>query len=162
MIPPIPKYSVPLPPHAGSFGAARKYDRHTGVDLYCDDGQNVSTIADGTVVGIGQFTGKAVNSEWWEDTWYVMIEHQNIVILYGELYKPILPHIRHGEKIRGNRGIGRVKRVLRKDKGLPMAMLHVEAYELGYRGEPCYWDLELPQPRYLIDPTIVLQELVEM
>ena len=37
-----------------------------------------------------------------------------------------------------------VKRVLKKDKGLPMTMLHIELYEHGYRGDGEVWITEKP------------------
>jgi hypothetical protein len=38
-------------------------------------------------------------------------------------------------------------------------MLHIEAYEFGYRGEPVYWDLNSPKPSKLVDPTSMLVAL---
>ena len=37
-------HPVPGPGHPGSFGAIRKHDRHTGVDLYCEVGAEVGVV----------------------------------------------------------------------------------------------------------------------
>jgi hypothetical protein len=42
--------------------------------------------------------------------------------------------------------------VLKKDKGLPMTMLHVELYEKGAR-EAVIWGLGDNQPQTLLDPS---------
>lgn len=150
---------IPLLPHAGAFGAKRKYDIHTGVDLYCQDGTEVKSIANGEIVLMGQFTGQAVFSPWWDDTYYVMVDHGFAVIVYGEVKKSILPRIAVGQRIREGQYLGSVARVLKNDKGLPTTMLHLECYEAEYRGEPVYWGLNQPMPHQLLDPTPLLKEL---
>lgn len=57
--------------------------------------------------------------------------------------------------------LGNVVRVLRKDKGRPTSMLHIELYELGTKmTHP--WPIEGPRPVGLIDPTPVLLKLISI
>lgn len=56
-----------MPDDEGMFGAVRKYDIHTGVDLYCEEGSLVSEYEDGIVVAIEDFTGVKANSPWWNE-----------------------------------------------------------------------------------------------
>lgn len=61
MTSPLKRYK---PPHAGGvFGAVRKYDIHTGIDLYCESGDHVYAIEDGIVVNVCHFTGPKVGSD---------------------------------------------------------------------------------------------------
>jgi murein DD-endopeptidase MepM/ murein hydrolase activator NlpD len=55
MTSPLKRYKTP---HAGGvFGAVRKYDIHTGIDLYCELEDPVYAIEDGVVVNVCHFTG---------------------------------------------------------------------------------------------------------
>lgn len=129
----IPKYNEP-----GGFGYKRKYDIHTGVDLYCQDGDEVFCIEPGVIIDICKFTGFE-ESPWWEDTYAVTIKGDSGYILYGE----ITPIISIGQKIEEGDLIGRVKRFLKKDKGRPTSMLHLELYE-NYK-EPVWWLDDKPE-----------------
>lgn len=77
-------------PHPGSFGTVRKHDIHTGIDIYCHDGQYVIAVEDGEVVSIENFNGSHANppSPWWNNTKAVMIEGESGVVVYGEI-KPL-------------------------------------------------------------------------
>lgn len=143
--------------HPGSFGAIRKYDIHTGVDIYCEPEQEVLAVEDGEVVLIENFTGaNAVPpSPWWHETKAVLIEGASGVVVYGEI-RP-LETITVGQKIKQGQTIGNVITVLKKDKGLPMTMLHFELYKHGTR-ETVVWELEKTQPENLLNPTIKLYE----
>lgn len=140
---------------AGLFGAVRKHDVHTGVDLYCDPDQIVVAIEEGTVVKIENFTGENATppTPWWNNTQAVMVEGPSGVIVYGEI-KP-LDSLKVGDKIKAGKILGRVVTVLKKDKGLPMTMLHVELYKTGAR-ETVVWNLGENQPDTLLDPTYLL------
>lgn len=141
------------PPHArGEFGAVRKYDIHTGVDLYCKPLSEVHAIEDGVVVAHGPFTGPDAGSPWWNHTHYVMVEGASGVVLYGELW----PFVSTGELVYAGDALGVVLTVLRKDKGLPMTMLHMELYE-PKTTKPVEWKLDEPQPATLRDITPLLQ-----
>lgn len=136
-------FSIPL---QNRFGGLRKYDIHTGVDIFCEDGTPVYAVEDGIVTNIAPFTGKEAGSPWWNNTMSCSIEGKSGVILYGELYYPV---INIGDTIKEGDFIGKVKTVLKEDKGLPMCMLHIESYERGYRGDGEIWELDQNQPKQL-------------
>lgn len=142
-------------PHPGGFGVIRKHDIHTGMDLYCQPEQKVVAVEDGEVVVIEEFTGSKSNppTPWWEDTQAVLIEGASGVVVYGEI-KPI-EGLRAGQKVKQGEIIGHVSTVLKKDKGLPMTMLHIELYKPGTR-ETVIWSLNEPKPDNLLDPTMKL------
>jgi hypothetical protein len=134
----------------GKFGAVRKHDIHTGVDLYCDQGQPVRAVEPGTVVAVLQFTGPKAGSFWWRDTRAVMVEGVEHVVLYGEIAEA--PRLAVGITVQAGEVLGEVVRVLRQDRGLPTTMLHLELYALGVR-EPVWWRFGESQPPGLLDPT---------
>jgi murein DD-endopeptidase MepM/ murein hydrolase activator NlpD len=158
---PLPGTELIVPgsmPHPGSFGAIRKHDIHTGIDLYCEPLQEVVAVEDGTVVLIEKFTGEFATppSPWWHNTYAVLIEGQSGVVVYGEI-KP-LEAISVGYKIKQGETIGNVITVLKKDKNTPMTMLHLELYKSGTR-ETVIWNLGQPQPENLLNP---LKKLISL
>lgn len=139
----------------GLFGATRKHDIHTGVDFYCQEGEEVKCLYDGTVVDIFQFTGCAVGSPWWNDTQAVVVENltTGLTFVYGELS----PAVRVGEYVNAGQVLGHVLPVLKEDKGLtPTAMLHLEVWRNEGYLKNYTWDLNTPKPDGLIDPIQVL------
>jgi len=134
----------------GKFGAVRKHDVHTGVDLYSSAGQTVQAVEEGTVVALLDFTGARAGSPWWRDTRAIMVEGQEHVVLYGEVQEA--PGMTVGAAVRAGDVVGEVVRVLRHDMGWPTTMLHLELYRLGVR-EPVWWRLGEGQPAELLDPT---------
>lgn len=137
------------------FGAVRKHDIHTGVDIFAPEGTDVLSVADGKVVQVGYFTGPNAKyvSPWWNETFYVMIENPDGYIFnYGE----ILPIVKEGDIVHAKQKIGTVQTVLKKDKGLPMSMVHFEMYR---RLPECWavWEIGDQQPELLIDPTLTLE-----
>lgn len=151
-------YHWPLPgadrfsSYSGSFAAERKHDIHTGIDIYCEPNQVCCAMESGEVVKIEIFTGPNAEptSPWWNETQAVFVEGKTGVIVYGEI-KP-LSTIKVGKKISAGQILGHVLTVLKKDKGLPMTMLHVELYEKGTR-ETVVWGLGENKPQTLLDPT---------
>ena len=146
------------PPH-GRFGYRRRHDVHTGYDIYAPDGEPVYAIEDGIVTDVSHFTGEfttPVPMPWWENTMAIAIEGASGVILYGEIYEPTL---KVGDKVTEGQEIARIKRVLKKDKGLPMSMLHIELYEHGYRGDWTVWNLDGEQPKSLRNIETILLPL---
>lgn len=141
------------PPLSGRFGAIREHDIHTGVDLFAPEGTIVHAIEPGMVVAVVPFTGIAAESPWWLDTQAVMVEGASGVILYGE----VTPFREVGDFVFGGTTIGTVKRVLKKDKGKPVSMLHLECYVPGTT-EPVWWKLNEPQPKELLDPTFLVEK----
>lgn len=129
-------------PVDGRFGTQRKYDTHTGIDLYCEEGTPVMSMESGRIVNICDFTGEKAGSPWWRDTKAVLIEGESGIILYGEIQP--LHYWRRGDQIAEGSIIGHVKTVIKNDKGKPMTMLHMEWYEKGYRGDGEWWIDERP------------------
>lgn len=158
MIFPLKNYKIDIPQgnHPGAFGFKRKHDFHTGIDLYCNDSDPVFAVEDCIIVNIEQFTGKDVGSDWWEDTWAIMIEGKLGVINYGELY---FPDLKIGDRVKEGDFIGNVKQVLKSNKirnDIPnhsCSMLHIELYKHG-TVEFVDWINE--KPSNLLDPTEIL------
>ncbi|MBI5518045.1 MAG: hypothetical protein HY909_30020 [Deltaproteobacteria bacterium] len=143
------------PGHPGAFGATRRHDVHTGLDLYCDEDAAVLAVEDGLVVAVERFTGPAAGSPWWRDTLAVLVEGASGVVLYGELAPA--EGVREGRALRAGDLVGRVRRVLARDKGLPVTMLHLELYARGAR-EAVWWRHGEGRPEALRDPTDALAE----
>jgi phosphopantothenoylcysteine decarboxylase/phosphopantothenate--cysteine ligase len=146
---------IPLAPHPGAFGVARKFHTHEGVDLYCDDGAPVCAMEAGKVVAIEDFTGAAAGSPWWLDTKSVLVEGESGVVCYGEITPE--SDLRVGDSVVRGQQLGAVKMVLRKDKGRPRSMLHLELHRPGTtRTSP--WMHGDPRPATLLDATELLIE----
>lgn len=126
----------------GGFGAQRKHDIHTGVDLYTSEGSLVYALEPGVVVVVEDFTGPKAGSPWWLETMALLVEGERGVICYGE----IVTNHAVGDLIHEGMIIGEVRRVLRNDKGLPTAMLHFELYDKGTR-KSVVWGLDEPWPK---------------
>lgn len=141
-------------PHLGAFSARRKFHNHEGVDIYCDDETLVRAVEDGEIVVIEPFTGDSVGSPWWNETDSILIEGESGVVVYGEITP--LESVREGSRVLRGQPIGRVKQVLRKFKGRPMAMLHLELHESGSRAT-WGWPADGQKPPSLMDPTLFLQ-----
>lgn len=110
----------------GMFSAERKYDIHTGLDLYCKEKEPVKCMRDGKVVDVFQFTGEKVGSPWWNTTFAVVVESEGLIFVYGE----ILPSVDIGELVNVGKTLGEVLPVLKVDKGVtPTSMLHLEVWD---------------------------------
>jgi len=154
---PLPKVQldVPIAGHPGSFGAVRKHDIHTGVDLYCEPYAIVAAVERGEVVKIEEFTGPKAGSPWWNRTlavWVHSYDHDRTIV-YGE----VSPMVEEGDSVEAGEHIALVRTVLKKDKGLPRTMLHFEMYE-GLPEETAWWHHGQPRPTGLLDPTQLLLE----
>lgn len=111
---PLEAFEYILPDYPGTFGSKRKYDRHTGVDLYCAAETPVLTVEPGVVIGIQCFTGAAAGSPWWNDTFCVLVAGASGVINYGELnYNRGL---KIGNFLPAGSCLGNVATVLKEDK----------------------------------------------
>lgn len=137
--------------HLGAFSVERKFHFHEGVDLYCKDGSSVFAVESGTVVAVRQFTGEALGHTWWNDTHAVFVLGETGIVVYGE----ISPKVAVGDTIDASREIGTVVQVLKKDKGRPMAMLHIELRAPHHDDSlsPFDWSKDLKKPVWLLDPT---------
>lgn len=150
-----PDYHPTLPDDPGRFAASRKHDYHTGVDLYCDIGTMVIAMTTGRVVAIEDFTGPEAipPSPWWNPTKAVFIESAHKVLGYCE----ITPTVQVGDIVCGGEMIGVVdKPVLKKNKGRPTVMLHLEELLPGSR-EGAIWTEFKNRPSNLLDPTPTLR-----
>ncbi len=145
---------VPILPHPGAFSKIRKNHIHEGVDLYCENNDEVLAVECGEVMAIIPFTGEHVGSPWWNNTWSVLVKHEKFIINYGEL-KP-LENLFVGKKINEGEVLGNVVTVLKKDKGRPMSMLHLEMYSLDTKEPIKEWSLGSEKPKNLLDPTNML------
>lgn len=154
------KYEIPQGEALGAFGVKRKFDTHTGVDLYCNEGDWVHAIEDGTIIAIEPFTGEIAGFPWWNDTYAVAIKGVSGIINYGEIYPRVGWYV--GYKIKEGEIIGHVIPVLKEDKGkVPStSMLHLELYT-KYDGRWVEWTLNTPQPDNLLDPTNLLLKNLE-
>ena len=153
---PLKNYNYEIPTICpGSFGYKRKFDIHTGVDLYCNKGDQVFAIEDGEVVAIEWFTGEKVDMPWWNNTQAVAIKGKSGVINYGEII-PIFS-LKVGSIVSEGNLIGAVIPVLKKDKGkVPStSMLHLELYS-EYDGKWEIWNLNEPQTKNLLNPLKLL------
>lgn len=139
---------LPLPPHPGAYGIRRANHAHEGCDLYAPQGTPVLAVEAGEVVQVQLFTGPEVGSEWWLTTYAVWVEGPSGVVLYGE----VAPHVKVGQKVLAGEILGVVIRVLRKDKGRPRSMLHLELHVPGSREAPEWLDFA-DKPAVLRDPT---------
>lgn len=156
---PVPPGCTPLPiaPHPGAFGVQRRFERHTGVDLYAPVGTPVTAVEDGTVVGIEWFTGPNSDppSPWWNPTMAVLVAGRSGVVLYGEI--EVDHAVEVGCDVRAGDTVGRVVRVLRHDKGYPTSMLHLELHQAGTTASSHPWtDV---RPPTLLDPTPYLWDV---
>lgn len=144
---------IPVNPHPGAFGFARKDSRHTGVDLYVDDNSPVFAMEPGVVVSVEHFTGIWDNSPWWNDTDCILIEGKSGVICYGE----VTTNMKVGDTVHIGQHIANVKRVIKEGRERPEItgwkpnMLHLELYRHGRTCASAGFDSEL-----LLDPTEML------
>lgn len=146
--------SLPIENHCGAFGVKRKFDVHTGVDLYVQKGTPVFSVESGVVVNIVDFTGKNCHSNWWMDTKAVFVQGESGVVVYGE----IAPHCEVGDSLVTGSLVGVVIPVLKKNKGRPTTMLHIELLKHG-SSHPVTWYER--KPEVLLDPTPHLLEVAK-
>lgn len=144
----------------GDFGYRRSFYHHPGIDIYCDYGQDVVAIEDGTVVNIEIFTGPNATptSPWWNETFSIMIEGKSGVIGYCELLP--LPHITLGKVVNAGDLIATITPVLKKDKGNGTTMLHLEHYKAGIK-EHVTWILDAEKPEGLLNPRNILENIIK-
>jgi len=151
---------VPTGNHPGAFGAQRKHDIHTGVDLYVPASCLIYAVESGIVVNIENFTGPDAGSPWWLPTQAVLVEGPSGVVCYGEV-SPI--GIKIGDVIGQGEFLGHVSPVLPEERertdipGHSRFMLHFELYYHGTR-ETTWWRHGQPIPDNLLDPTEALVE----
>lgn len=133
------------------FGAFRKHDIHTGIDLYVAPDTEVRSLLDGVVYQTGIFTGPEADSHWWNYTEYVVIKSDGVYILYGEL----LCSVGTGQLISKGDNIGTITPALKEHKNKnPRHMLHLEVY---YQySHPVTWGHRDLRPKGLMNPRFIL------
>lgn len=149
----------PSEKHPGCFGFKRKHHYHEGIDFYVPLGHRIYSGWDGQIVSVFQLTGAAVGSDWWEDSWACMIQSDSYYWMLGELsFETIIVH--PGENIRKGQFIGCVGKVLKKDKGRPQTMLHLQCHTLNSQQDDwaALWSDYKQKPNGLIDPTVCLMQ----
>ncbi|BDR25629.1 peptidase M23 [Pseudomonas phage vB_Pa-PAC2] len=150
----IPDYT-----HPGGFAYQRKNHIHEGVDLYCKNKEPVFTMLSGKVVNIiKDFTGPGCGTPWWNKTSALVVEDVFGVWVYGEIL--VGNWINIGDTVPAGTCIGRVEQVLKKNKGRPMSMLHVERYTKGTTNSIGLWQLNTSRPENLLDPTPLLRRII--
>ena len=150
---------IPLPPHPGAFGVVRKHHTHEGVDLYCVEHEPVFAMESGVVVAIMKFTGPHAGTPWWHDTFAVAVSGHHGVINYGEINPA--SNLEVGAFVSRGQLLGNVLTVLRKDKGRPRDMLHLELYEPDAKISQG-WEVGGLKPRGLLDPTELLLKAADL
>lgn len=150
---------IPVDQHPGAFGFKRSYYYHTGVDLYCNEGDFVYAAQQGRVVNVEDFTGPLLGHTWWEATKSILVKGIDGTIVYGE----VDPFVCVGDYIKKGQNIARVVRVLPKNKARPdinghsLSMLHVELYN-PHVTESISWHHNDVRNQDLLDPTEFLLE----
>lgn len=144
---------IPIGSHVGAFGARRRHDIHKGIDLYAEVGEPVFAVEDGVVVDICPFTGEVAGFPWWENTYGVYVEGKSGIVVYGEIQPS--EYIKVGDKITTSKCVGTVLRVLKKDNGRPLSMLHIELHKHDHvhTGQ---WGIGQPKPEGVLDLTSLL------
>lgn len=139
-----------------NFAFKRKHDIHTGIDLYCNEGDSVLAMEDGVVMSFSLFTGENVSSPWWNETSAVVVKGASGYILYGEL--KLNNDIKVGDRIKAGTVLGNVTPVLKQNKNKnPVNMLHIELYN----SEPfaLEWGLNEKKPMNLLDPLVLISKI---
>jgi hypothetical protein len=140
-------------PKSAWFGATRRFDIHTGIDLHTPEGTIVYAMEDGEVKAVGPFTGEAAGCDWWLATDFVGVWGASGYIVYGEIESLV----NVGDLVKEGQPIAKVKRVLKNDKGLPTSMLHLERYT-EIVTEHASWEYGEEKPEFLVDPSSILIE----
>ena len=149
------KSIIPIGKHPGAFSALRKGSRHTGVDIYTENGELVYAVETGKVISIEPFTGKLDNSPWWEDTYCMLLEGASGVVCYGEITPAFW--IKPNDILQQGTFLGNVKRVIKAGKERPDIpghrpnMLHLELYNPGTKQASCGYENSIN--KFLLDPT---------
>jgi hypothetical protein len=142
----------------GRFGAVRKHDIHTGVDIYCEPQSLVRAVEDCHILDVMPFTGPSADSPWWNDTRAIIAHGDSGIVVYGEVCGGPLTTALIGKTVSRGYALDYVVPVLKEDKGLPMHMLHIELYDPEWYLEPVVWKLGEPKPPMLLDPTPLLRK----
>jgi murein DD-endopeptidase MepM/ murein hydrolase activator NlpD len=111
------------------FGASRQHGhrKHAGCDLIAPVGTPVYAVADGKV---------ALFRFFYDNTWYIHIEHEDFEVRYGEVKAQMAPGISVGSAVKKGDHIGWVGflKDYSKKSGRTQSMLHLEMFAGTVRG----------------------------
>jgi hypothetical protein len=150
-------HDLPIGDHPGAFGFRRKHHIHEGIDLYAPKTAPIYAISTGTIVAIYQFTGERIGMPWWNDTFAIAVADETGTWVYGEVSQPLVHKV--GDTVEAEKYLAQLTPVLKVDKGRPMTMLHLERWKPNYGPHTFLWQLDQPQPEFLLDPTPLLLEI---
>ncbi len=143
----------------GSFGRETGGTMRTRVDLYCERGQSVVSVEEGTVVAIVPFSGKHTRenpNSTDHDTFAVLVEGPAGVVVYGNVH----PLVAVGKRVKADEHIASVVPRCSHFTGVPMVMLGFELHATGSR-ELLRWYRGDPRPDALLDPIPLLRDAAD-
>ena len=119
---------------------------HVGIDLFCQEEDDVVACAAGTIVSFLPFLNSGG-----EETFQLIVEHDGVVINYGEVAEnsPSIFGWKRGDKVKAGQRIGRIGAT---------KMLHFETYVLGTKVNQ-RWMVGEQRPPALLNPTMLLLRL---
>jgi murein DD-endopeptidase MepM/ murein hydrolase activator NlpD len=119
---------------------------HVGIDLFCQEGDDVVAVAAGKIVGFAHFLDSGG-----EHTFQLLVDHSTVVINYGEVVdnSDQLFHWRRGDQLQAGQRIGRIGAT---------GMLHFETYAPGVTQNQ-RWMVGGARPKELLNPTMLLLRL---
>ena len=129
----LPMPDIPCANHYGAYMVKRKFDVHTGIDLYAPEGDFVYAIEDGEVIAVRPFTGEIAGTPFWENTHCIDIEGFTGTFGYGEVEPLFTKPLKVGDLVKKGDCIGQVKRVLKEYKGKATSMLHLQLHRHGLK-----------------------------
>jgi murein DD-endopeptidase MepM/ murein hydrolase activator NlpD len=139
---PLGKYQT------GGFGAKRKYNLHSGVDLHCKHLQPLASVEAGVVVKIIDFGNKDKNPKL-NETRAIFVEGDSGVVVYCNVMER--EDLRPGIGVAAGEVIGKVIKINKSEKN-EVCMLHLELYRSGTR-KRVIWSYQYPKPDCLLDPS---------
>lgn len=121
---------------------------HVGVDLFAYDGDEVVAIEDGRIISFYRFYTRANG----EETYALFVEHQGVVINYGEVKSNAQQRYdwRVGDQVSAGQKIAQVSGT---------DMIHFETYIPGTQQNQS-WPKNATRPTRLLNPTQYLLDLV--
>ncbi len=115
---------------------------HVGIDLWANDKDPVVACEDGTIVAFYHF---------YRSTYALLVEHNNLVINYGEVHEDSLKanHLKTGDRVKAGQVIGFV------GKMYVLSMLHFETYIKGTKANQRFM-VGGSAPKGILNPTSYL------
>ena len=142
------------------FASKKKYGYHTGVDIICNVNDIVTSVEDGIVTSITNFSRDYTNKKPWINmTKVILVEGESGLIVYGNI-KP-KKGLRVGDLLDIGDEIGKVMPVYKKHNKTTTAKckLKIEWYKPGTI-KRLSWRYDGYKPSSLLDPTPMLISLL--